>query len=118
MKKIILLSILFSTFSSSAQLGVVTIKTRDSIPYDQWYSYKGRKYEHRVFYLNEHNKVDRILNQLLSPWDLTIDDGQTDADGDLFWVLDNDNGYYVTVYVRRKIIAPESSKIMIITNEI
>ena len=118
MKKTILLSILLIAFNSSAQLGVISIKFRDPIPYDQWYSYKGRKFENKVFYLNETTEVEYVIDEILEPWGLDITDAEIDSDGAKYWVLDNNNGYYVTVWVERRIVEPENSIITLITSEL
>lgn len=68
--------------------------------------------------MNENDEIDRVLNEILEPWGLTTADVELDTDGDLFWVLDNDNGYYVTVYVGRRIVEPKNSIIRIVTAEL
>ena len=117
MKKIILALLLFIAFNGFAQLGVATIKSHERIPTDQWYRYSGHKFHNKIFYFNENDDVDRVLDEIIAPWNVSIDDGEVDSDGDLFWVLDNNNGYYVTVYVTRNFLAPENSIITIITTE-
>ena len=68
--------------------------------------------------MNENDEIDRVLNEILEPWGFTTADVELDTDGDLFWVLDNDNGYYVTVYVGRRIVEPKNSIIRIVTAEL
>ena len=68
--------------------------------------------------MNENDEIDRVLNEIIEPWGLTTADVELDTDGDLFWVLDNDNGYYVTVYVGCRIVEPKNSIIRIVTAEL
>ncbi|MDG1429313.1 MAG: hypothetical protein P8H56_04115 [Crocinitomicaceae bacterium] len=101
MKKIILLSVLLITFNSSAQLGVCTIDPNDLEPIGQWFSVRGEDQENWIYYLNETSITESLLNSMLEPWGLTVLDGELDKDGDLYWFLDNENGYDSTVYLLR-----------------
>ena len=118
MKKIIATLLLLQAFSASAQLGVTTIKKiTDPFPIDQWFTIRGRKQENKVYYQNENSIVDSLLNDLLKPWDLTIQDGRLDEDEELYWYLDNDNGYSATVYLIRRSVDSDRSLIIIIVTE-
>jgi len=113
MKKLILIAFLFLGFNSSAQIGVISISENDSIPYGQWYSIIGDAYTSKIFYYNDGVLVDATLSNLLRPWALGMDDAEVDEDGDLYWIVDNENGYTATVYL----IDDEDNAIITIVTE-
>lgn len=114
MKNLILLAFLFFGFKSSAQIGVVAINENDSIPYGQWYNIIGDAYNSKIFFYDDAVLVDATLSNLLRPWDLGMTDAEVDEEGDLYWVVDNENGYTATVYLIKD---GENSIITIITEE-
>ena len=114
MKKIIATLILLHAFNASAQLGVTTIRNKDPFPIDQWFNFRRIKQKSKIFYKNEDSIADAVLNDLLEPWDLTIQDGELDEYEDLYWILNNGNGYAATVYLIRGYEAPGESIIVII----
>lgn len=101
MKKIyITLAILFTTFLSNAQIGVITIKKNESVPLNMWYTIddKGRKNNIYITYDDENLSV-YSLEKLLSQFDMEIDlPSGKDDDGDAYWAIEQDNGYISDLY--------------------
>ena len=102
MKNLTLLILLVLTFSSSAQIGIITIKEKDPVYYDQWYTYK--KTHNMVWYCNTTPIVDSMINTLLEDYTISFDDGILDEDDMVFWQVDNDNGFTSRIYTVKSIL--------------
>jgi hypothetical protein len=114
MKTIIIctLALLFSG-QSFAQIGVVTLKKRELYYYGQWFTVKGS--ENRLYFIDQEDNANLALSRLLLPYELTIEDGEEDKEGDFSWVVSANNGFISTVY---KISQEEGNTlIMVITEE-
>jgi hypothetical protein len=114
MKTIIIctLALLFSG-QSFTQIGVVTLKKREQYYYGQWFTVKGS--ENRLYFIDQEDYANLALSRLLLPYELTIEDGEEDKEGDFSWVVSANNGFISTVY---KISQEEGNTlIMVITEE-
>jgi hypothetical protein len=113
MKTIIIctLAVLFAG-QSFAQIGVITLKKKEAVYYGQWFTVKGT--EDRMFFVDERDYADLALNRLLSPYELSIDDGQEDEEGDLMWEIQADNGFISTVY---RILQDDNTVLLMIITE-
>jgi hypothetical protein len=98
MKKILFSALLFLTANSYAQVGIITLRPKEPVPIGQWHNVDAKWGKNRVFFYDLKQNADSILQQLLTPWELTIANGKKDDAGDLFWFIDNDNGYSATIY--------------------
>lgn len=98
MKKILFSALLFVAASSSAQVGITTVRPKDHIPIGQWYHVNAKWGKNRMFYYDLKSNTDTLLNQLLAPWELSLANGEKDDAGDLFWFIDNMNGYAASIY--------------------
>jgi hypothetical protein len=98
MKKILFSALLVFAANSYAQVGLTTVRTNEPVPVGQWYHVNAKWGKNRVFFYDLKANTDSILNQLLAPWDLTLANGEKDDAGDLFWFVDNDNGYSATIF--------------------
>ncbi len=98
----------------SSQIGVLTLDSTDEVYYGQWYTLTGKEYKNQVYYYDKKEIVDSLVLELLKPWNLTLKDGKFDEEGDLYWFLDNGNGFDATVYITKK---GDDSVITILTTE-
>jgi hypothetical protein len=98
MKKILFSALLFFAAKSYAQVGITTVRSKEPVPIGQWYHVNAKWGKDRLFYYDIPAKTDSIIQQLLAPWGLTIADGEKDDAGDLFWFVDNLNGYAATLF--------------------
>lgn len=98
MKKVLVLVLLLLGTRSFSQVGVVTINEDDLVPVGQWYVVNGDDvWLNHVQYYSDLEDVKYVLEKLLLDYELTFKDGEPDENGDLFWNLDNGNGYYASV---------------------
>ena len=98
MKKILFSALLLFAAKSYAQVGVTTLRPKEPVPIGQWHNVDAKWGKNRVFFYDLKANSDSILRQLLAPWELTIANGEQDEAGDLFWFVDNENGYSATIY--------------------
>ncbi len=68
---------------SFAQIGVVTLKIKEKYHFGQWFTVKGS--ENQLYLVDHEDYADLALSRLLSPYELSLDDGQEDKEGDLFF---------------------------------
>lgn len=113
-KGVLQCSFLFFSFLGSAQIGLLTLDTTDEVYYGQWYTLNGKEHKNQVYYYDKKEIVDSLVRELLNPWNLTLGDGKLDEEGDLYWFLDNGNGFNATVYITQK---GDDSIITILTTE-
>ena len=113
MKTIIIctLAVLFAG-QSFAQIGVITLKKKEAVYYGQWITVIGT--EDRMYFVDDWDYADLALNRLLSPYELSIDDGQEDEEGDLMWEIQADNGFITTVY---QILQDDNTVLLMIITE-
>jgi hypothetical protein len=81
---------------SFAQVGALTLNRRDAIYYGQWFTLKSNK--NQLFLIDDKNLADEALIRLLLPYDLSIEDGEIDKDGDLFWEIESNNGFMSKIF--------------------
>lgn len=99
MKTILLITISLILFNSSfAQIGVVTLKRNDPVYYGQWFTLKGEA--NKVYLLDEQEFADQAHERLLLPYELNIDEGRSDQNGNLYWTIESNCGF--TSKVTRK----------------
>jgi hypothetical protein len=98
MKKILFSALLFFAAKSYAQVGLTTVRSKEPVPIGQWYHVNAKWGENRLFYYDNKANTDSIIHQILAPWELTIANGEKDDAGDLFWFIDNMNGYAATLF--------------------
>jgi len=101
MKKLILtLGLLFSTFLTIAQIGVLTMGKNDRVQIGMWYTIdqKGRENNIYITYDDEDMAIYK-LEDLLSQFDQVIEipDGQ-DQYGDPYWTVEQENGFISDIY--------------------
>jgi hypothetical protein len=89
------LAVLFINYSN-AQIGVLTLKKREHFYYGQWFALRGT--ENSIFLIDQPAKAEIALERVLMPYGLTTEDGDLDEDGDLFWVIQSDNGFVSKVF--------------------
>lgn len=101
MKKLILtLGLLFSTFLTIAQIGVITLKKNESVPLNMWYTIDEKDREDNLYitFDNEDLAV-YTLGNLLGQFDMEIDlPNDKDVDGDPYWTVEQENGYISDIY--------------------
>ncbi len=111
MKKIFLLALLMHFVSpTNAQIGVLTLKKRDDVYYGQWFTLK--KNENQLFLVDNEKNADAALQRLLAPYEIAYEDAEIDEDGDLFWVVESNNGFTSKVYR----ISGEDNQIILIVS--
>jgi len=98
MKNILFSALLFFAANGYAQVGITTVKTNKPVPVGQWYHVNAKWGKNQLFFYDLKANSDTLLQQLLDPWELTIANGEKDDAGDLFWFIDNMNGYAATIY--------------------
>jgi hypothetical protein len=98
MKKILFSALLFFAAKSYAQVGLTTLRSKDPVPIGQWYHVNAKWGKNQAFYYDLKANSDSLLQQLLAPWELGIANGEKDDAGDLFWFIDNMNGYAATLF--------------------
>lgn len=101
MKKLILtLTILFTTFFSNAQVGVITIKKNENVPLNMWYTINEKDRENNIYITFEDEDLAVYsLEKLLSQFDMEIElPTEKDVDGDPYWTVEQDNGYVSDIY--------------------
>jgi hypothetical protein len=113
-KVILHYSFLLFPFFGSTQIGVLTLDSTDEVYYGQWYTLTGKEYKNQVYFYDKKEIVDSLVLELIKPWSLTLKDGKLDEEGDLYWFLDNGNGFDATVYITKK---GDDSVITILTTE-
>lgn len=114
MRKAIFTFLLFVGTTCNAQVGIITMKKNELPYYSQWYVIDNKEFNNQLFYFDKEEMVDSLILELLKPWELTFDDSETDEDGDLFWTLDNDNGFTATLFKRSW--DEEDAQIIILTS--
>lgn len=101
MKKLILtLGLLFSTFLTIAQIGVITLKKNESVPLNMWYTIDEKDREDNLYitFDNEDLAV-YTLGNILGQFDMEIDlPNDKDVDGDPYWTVEQENGYISDIY--------------------
>ena len=101
MKKLILtLGLLFSTFLTIAQIGVITLKKNESVPLNMWYTIHEKDREDNLYitFDNEDLAVYSLGN-LLGQFDMEIElPNDKDVDGDPYWTVEQENGYISDIY--------------------
>jgi hypothetical protein len=101
MKKLILtLGLLFSTFLTIAQIGVITLKKNESVPLNMWYTIDEKDREDNLYitFDNEDLAV-YTLGNLLGQFDMEIElPNDKDVDGDPYWTVEQENGYISDIY--------------------
>ncbi len=115
MKKVVLSALLFIALNSSAQLGVITLNGKEQTYYGQWFVRNSKEYKDHLMYYDQSQIVDSVLLNILEPWELSRLDSKKDDDGDLYWVVDNENGFSATIYLIK--IDEKDSQIVIVTSE-
>ena len=101
MKKLNLtLGLLFSTFLTIAQIGVITLKKNESVPLNMWYTIDEKDREDNLYitFDNEDLAV-YTLGNILGQFDMEIDlPNDKDVDGDPYWTVEQENGYISDIY--------------------
>ena len=115
MKKVVLSALLFIALNSSSQLGVITLNGKESTYYGQWFVRSSKEYKDHLMYYDQTQIVDSVLLNILEPWELSRLDSKKDDDGDLYWVVDNENGFSATIYLIK--IDEKDSQIVIVTSK-
>jgi|LakMenEpi03Aug12_release.lakeMendotaPanAssembly.Ray.scaffolds.fasta_scaffold1333245_2 hypothetical protein len=115
MKKVVLSVLLFIALNSSAQLGIVTLDKKELAYYGQWYVINSKEFKDHLLYYDKTEIVDALLLTILEPWDLARIDAEKDEVGDLYWFVDNDNGFNATIYLIK--MDEHDSQIVIVTSE-
>jgi hypothetical protein len=115
MKKVVLSVLLFISLNSNAQLGAITLNRKELPYYGQWFVINSKEYKDHLMYFDQTEIVDSLLLNILEPWELSRLDSQKDDDGDLYWVVDNDNGFSATIYLIK--IDEKDSQIVIVTSK-
>ena len=83
----------------SAQVGIVTLdENPETVPVGQWYTIKSKEYNDWMAFVDKPEISDSILIEMLAPWELTFEEAEFDEQGDMYWLLDNGNGYTATVF--------------------
>ena len=99
MKNPIFIYLLFFTQILSAQVGIVTLDANpETVPLGQWYTIRSKDYNNWMAFVDKPEISDSILIEMLAPWELTFEEAEFDEQGDMYWLLDNANGYTATVY--------------------
>ena len=101
--------LLLFVFQTEAQVGVLTLKKRETPYYGQWFTVKGQR--DNMYLIEKEEFADAALFKLLSPYNQTIADGELDKDGDLYWEIDNLNGFYSIIY---KIVQEDGDVLLMI----
>jgi hypothetical protein len=93
--KLFILSIFLTTFLIvSAQVGIVTLDANpETVPLGQWYTIRSKDYDNWMAFVDKPEISDSILIEMLAPWELTFEEAEFDEQGDMYWLLDNANGY-------------------------
>lgn len=100
MRSILLFSLTILLVNSFyAQVGVLTLKKKDPIYYGQWFTLKGTP--HQMYLIDEPEFADQALERLLSPYDLNIEEGRENEKGNLFWVIESNNGFTSTIFRKK-----------------
>ena len=115
MKKVVLSALLFIALNSSAQLGIITLNGKEQTYYGQWFVRNSKEYKDHLMYYDQSQIVDSVLLNILEPWELSRLDSKKDDDGDLYWVVDNENGFSATIYLIK--IDEKDSQIVIVTSK-
>lgn len=115
MKKVVLSALLFIALNSSAQLGIITLNGKEQTYYGQWFVRNSKEYKDHLMYYDQTEIVDSVLLNILEPWELSRLDSKKDDDGDLYWVVDNENGFSATIYLIK--IDEKDSQIVIVTSK-
>ena len=97
MKTITLFLFMLFAEMASAQIGVVTIDEQDPYPIGQWFTLRGEENEGVIGYYSDILTIRAKLGRFLSDYGLTVNEGEMDEEGNLYWGLDNNNGFYVTL---------------------
>ena len=101
MKKLILtLGLLFSTFLTIAQIGVITLKKNESVPLNMWYTIHEKDREDNLYITFENEDLAvYTLKNLLGQFDMEIElPNDKDVDGDPYWTVEQENGYISDIY--------------------
>jgi hypothetical protein len=101
MKKLILtLGLLFSTFLTIAQIGVITLKKNESVPLNMWYTIDEKDREDNLYITFENEDLAvYTLKNLLGQFDMEIElPNDKDVDGDPYWTVEQENGYISDIY--------------------
>lgn len=101
MKKLILiLTTLFTTFFSNAQIGVITLKKNESVPLNMWYTIDEKDREDNLYITFENEDLAvYTLDNLLGQFDLEIElPNDKDVDDDPYWTVEQENGYVSDIY--------------------
>ena len=114
MKKVVLSALLFIALNSSAQLGIISLNSKEPSYYGQWFVRNSKEFKDHLMYYDKTEIVDALLLTILEPWDLSLLDAKKDDDGDLYWVVDNDNGFNATVFLIK--MDEHDSQIEIVTS--
>lgn len=105
MKKLILiLTILFTTFFSNAQIGAITIDKNENVPLNMWYTIDEKGRENNIYItFDDEDLAVYSLKNLLAQFDMENDSPTgTDEGGDDYWTIEQDNGYISDVYYIRE----------------
>ncbi len=90
---------LFFTQFVSAQVGIVTLEANpETVPIGQWYTIRSKQFINWMAFVDKPEISDSILVEMLAPWELTFEEAEYDEQGDMYWILDNGNGYNATVF--------------------
>jgi hypothetical protein len=92
---VVVVTLLFTNYSYS-QTGMVMISKRDSIPFDQWFSIKNKKYPNYMELYSYRETCEVQLDRILEDYGLDHTTGEITEDG-FIWILDQGNGYVAEV---------------------
>jgi hypothetical protein len=99
MRLFLLLIFLAFNHYSSGQVGIITLDANpETVPLGQWYTIRSKDYDNWMAFVDKPEISDSILIEMLAPWELTFEEAEFDEQGDMYWLLDNANGYTATVY--------------------
>jgi hypothetical protein len=72
-------------------VGVLTLKKKDPIYYGQLFTLKGT--HHQMYLIDEPEFADQAHERILSPYELNIEEGRENEKGNLFGVIESNNGF-------------------------
>jgi hypothetical protein len=91
--------ILAGSIMAQIPIGIRTISPKeDKIPLGQFYNIRDKSFDHTIHYTALKDKTDAVLENILSTYDYSIEEGTEDEAGDLYWTIDNGNGFNSTIY--------------------
>ena len=98
MKRITLSLCLFAAYAAQAQPGVISLRSNDAAyPEAQPFVIEDGEHQNLLYFYAHEEVSDAYLEDLLSPFDLTLEDGKKEDNGDILFYLNNGNGFGCTI---------------------